>query len=351
LSAGSDAKDVVFGLVDGFLADPAAGESAIAAARASLAPEVLEDLDSVLSDRRTSYRDGVLIQLGYGVADPALDLTQRPEGARGMAQQLGVFFAARHITAVKDAYQNIAKNSVSLTRNNVPAFDRLLVWATGATTAERDAALRLACAVVAATARPVLPMPPVNRSALTFARFVDLLHALLASPSGGAFEQFTVAALLHSVVANHGEGRARVETKNLNASDRSSFAAGDVQVVTGTRVLEAFEVTASDWRTKVGAASKTIRDNDLSRLHIIAARPDGDRAAASAELRALAEDVSVLDARQVVEVLAALLTRPQRAEALTRLYEYLDRYQPDTERVNLFVRKLGEAGLVEGAGD
>lgn len=110
-------------------------------------------------------------------------------------------------------------------------------------------------------------------------------------------------------------------------------------------------MTANNWRSKVGVASKTIRDNDLSRLHIIATRPDGDRAAVSAELRVLAEDVSVLDARQMVEVLAALLTRPQRAEALARLYEYLDRYQPDTELVNLFVRELGEAGLVEGAGD
>lgn len=195
-----------------------------------------------------------------------------------MAQQLGLFFAARHIVAVKDAYQNIAKNSANLARNNVPAFDRLLVWATAATTTEREAALRLACAVVAATARPVLPMPPINRSAITFARFVDLLHSLLASPSGGAFEQFTVAALLHSVIANHGEGRARVETKSINASDRSSSAAGDVQLVTGSRVLEALEVTANDWRTKIATASKVIRDNDLSRLHIVAVRSDGDRA-------------------------------------------------------------------------
>jgi hypothetical protein len=344
-------RDLVFGLIEGYLGNSLAGQSAIDAGHRVLPPDVLPDLENVLSDRRISYRDGVLIQLGYGIAAPSLDLTKRPEGARGMAQQLGEFLAARHITAVKDAYQNIAKNSDVLTRNNVPAFDRLLVWATGATLEQREAALRLACAVVAATARPVLPMPSINRSALTFARFVDLLHALLASPSGGAFEQFTIAALLHCVVANHGEGRARVETKNLNASDRSSYAAGDVQLVAGSRVLEAFEVTANDWRTKVGAASKTIRDNDLSRIHVIAARPESDRAAASAALRALAEDVSVLDARQVVEVLAALLTRPQRAEALRRLYEYLDRYQPDTERVNLFVRHLMRADLVESTSD
>lgn len=180
---------------------------------------------------------------------------------------------------------------------------------------------------------------------------VGLLYGLLDTPSGGAFEQFTVAALLHTLVDNYGEGRAGVETKNLNASDRSAFVAGDVQVATGSRVLEAFEITANGWRTKLAGASKTIRDNDLSRIHIVAARPDRDRAAVGEALRDLAEDVSVLDVRQVVEVLAAVPTRPQRADTLTRLYEYLDRYQSDTDRVNLFVRRLMAAGLVERAGD
>lgn len=347
----TDAWGRGFDLVDGYIADPAAGESVVASARASLAPEVLADLDSVLADRRISYRDGVLIQLGYGVVDPSLDLTLRPKGARRMAQQLGAFLADRHIEAVKDAYQNIAKNTGRLTRGNVPEFDRLLEWATAAGVPEREAALRFACAVVAATARPVLPLPELNRSALTFARTVGLLYGLLDTPSGGAFEQFAFAALLHTLIDNHGEGRVRVETKNLNASDRSSFAAGDVQVVTGSRVIEAFEVTANSWQTKMDGASKVIRDNDLSRLHIVAARPEGERAAVAERLAELAEDVAVLDVRQAVEVLTAVLTRPQRADAVVRLYEYLDRYQPDTERVNELVRRVRVAGLVEGAGD
>lgn len=351
LSTGTEARDRVFELVDGFIADPAAGEAAILSARASLPPEVLADLDSVLADRRISYRDGVLIQLGYGVVDPALDLTLRPEGARGMAQQLGVFLADRHITAVKDAYQNIAKNTDRLARGNVPEFDRLLHWATGAGMPEREAALGLACAAVAATARPVLPMPELNRSALTFARTTGLLLDLLTAPSGGAYEQFAFAALLHTLVASHAADQVRVETKSLNASDRSSFAAGDVQLATGSRAIEAFEVTANSWRTKMDGASKTIRDNDLSRLHIVAARPEGERGAVAERLAELAEDVAVLDVRQAVEVLTAVLTRPQRAEALRRLYEYLDRYQPDTGRVNLLVERLRDADLVERAGD
>ena len=132
MSTGTEARDTVLELVDGVISDPAAGEAAIRSACANLPPVVLADLDSVLADRRISYRDGVLIQLGYGVVDPALDLTLRPEDARGMAQQLGVFFADRHIIAVKGAYQNIAKNTDRLARGNVPEFDRLRLWATGA---------------------------------------------------------------------------------------------------------------------------------------------------------------------------------------------------------------------------
>lgn len=351
MSTGTDARDKVFELVDGFIADPTTGESAVAAARACLAPEVLDDLDRVLADRRISYRDGVLIQLGYGVVDSTLDLTLRPEGARGMAQHLGVFLAQRHIRAVKDAYQNIAKNTDRLTRGNVPEFDRLLEWATGARVSERETALRFACAAVAETARPVLPMPELNRSALTFTRTTGLLLDLLDERSGGAYEQFIFAALLHTLIANHATDQVRVETKNLNASDRSSFAAGDVQVATGGRVIEAFEVTANGWRTKIDGASKVIRDNDLSRLQILATRPEDERAAVAERLAQLTEDVAVLDVRQAVEVLTAVLTRPQRADALVRLYEYLDRYQPDTERVNELVHHVQAAVLVEDTGD
>lgn len=345
MSVSDTARDTLFGLVDGFIADPEA------VSVAGLPREVVEDLGAVLADSRTSYRDGVMIQLAYGLAGPVLDLTTRQAGARSVAQQLGAFLAQRHIRSVKDAYQNIAKNTDVLTRGNVVEFDRLLHWANGASLTDRELALKFTCAAVAATARPVRPMPSLNRSALTFSGVVGLLHGLIATPSGGAFEQFTMAALLDILVANHGEGRARVETKNLNASDRSSRAAGDVQVVVGNRVIDAFEVTANDWRTKVTGASKVIRDNDLSRLHIVATRVEGDRTAVAAALQELAEDISVLDARQVVEVLAAVLTRPQRADALARLYEYLDRYQPDTDRLNLLVERLEAADLVERTGD
>lgn len=351
MSPSETARKHIFALVTAYIADPVSGAADAAAAGASLPVETISALDSVLAHNSISYRDGVVIQLSYGLANPAGDLTRRPVGSRTLAQQLGVFFAERHIRHVKDAYQNIAKNTENLARGNLPDFDALLHWANGASPAEREHALKYACAAIAATARPVLPMPALNRSSLTFARCARLVRELLATPSGGSFEQFTVAALLNTLVSDTAGGAYRVETKSLNASDRSSYAAGDVQIATGNRVIEAFEVTANEWRTKLASASKTIKDNDLSRLHIIAARPEGQRAEVEDALAAIAEDVSVLDVRQVADVLLAVLTRPQRAEALARLYEYLDRYQPDVDRVNIYVQRLEAAGLIEGAGN
>ena len=351
MGASETARARIFALIDSYIIEPQAAAADAAAAGHVLETETRGLLLAVLADKRVSYRDGGVIQLAWGLADPAADLTLRNEGARTLAQQLGVFLAERHIAAVKDAYQNIAKNTNVLTRGNVPSFDALLAWANGADPAQREAALKLACATVAATARPVRPMPRLNRGQLTFARCSQLVRELLATPSGGAFEQFTTAALLNTLVVDAAGAAYRVETKSLNASDRSSYAAGDVQIATGNRVIEAFEVTANDWRSKLAGASKTIRDNDLSRLHVLASRPEGDRAEVEATLGGLVEDVSVLDVRQVAEVLLAVLTRPQRAEALTRLYEYLDRYQSDVDRVNLYVERLTAAGLVEGAAD
>lgn len=337
--------DLICGQIDDFIADPLAGSNAVARAN-ELSADIRSDLELILSDSRVSYRDGVLIQFAYGIVQPELDLTLRPNGARSVAKQLGVFLADRHIRHVKDAYQNIGKNSDNLARGNFSAFDNVLEWANKSSIEQRNLALQMACAVVASTARPVQPMPPLDRGALTFARVTSFLGDLLTKSSGGAFQQFSIGALLHSFTSGSLAER-RVETKNLNASDRSSYAAGDVQIVSGNRVIEALEVTANLWDTKIASAGKTIRDNDLSRLHIVAARPASQREAVASRLLEVDEDVSVLDVQETVGVLVAVLTRSQRADALVRLYEYLDRYQPDVDLVNLFVDKLKASGLAE----
>ena len=246
---------------------------------ATLPAEQVKNVDTVLDSASISYRDVLVVQLAYRLASEGTsNLTVRHAGARTVGQRLGTFFARHHIRSVQDAYQNIGKNSTNLTRGNFAEFDSFLRWASTdkkITDAQIEAAFDYICAAVAVTARPVLTMPPLNRSALTFATVSRLMRDLFDVGSQGAYEQFAIAALLSALIEQTGARQYRVETKNLNASDKSSRAAGDVQIVMGNRVVEAYEITANDWETKLPGAEKSVRDHDLTRIHIVASVKEG----------------------------------------------------------------------------
>jgi hypothetical protein len=108
-------------------------------------------------------------------------------------------------------------------------------------------------------------------------------------------------------------------------------------------VEEAFEVTANQWNEKVDGAAQKMQAFDLPRLHIIA--EVGDHAAMLHELAARPEDISVLELRGFFAAVTAELRKAGRAAALQRLYELLDRRQPDKELVNAYVRLLHSHGL------
>lgn len=319
-----------------------------------LPAEQVNNINAVLGSRSVSYRDVLIVQLAYKIAsDQAGDLTVRHAGARTVGKMLGQFFAAHHIPSVQDAYQNIGKNSTNLARGNFPEFDSFLRWATTEktiTNVQIEAAFDYVCAAVAITARPVLPMPPLDRGTLTFGSLSRLLRDLFDLGSQGAYEQFAIASLLSALVEQTGSQQYRVETKSLNASDKSSRAAGDIQIMTGNRVVEAYEVTANDWETKLPGAEKTVKDHDLTRIHIVASIRTGADEQVLRKLDSQAVDVSVLNLREFAVSLASVLTRSFRAHALERMYEYLDRYQPDVGRVNRYVRMIESLGLNERAG-
>ena len=344
--------ELIVARVSRHLEDPGLDRSSTAV-RELLPEDQVENIDAVLKSNSVSYRDVLIVQLAYRLSsDRTLDLTQRHIGARTVGQRLGRFFASQHIRKVQDAYQNIGKNSPALVRGNFPQFDTFLRWVSvdqDSKIAGIEAAFDYACAVVAATSRPVLRMPPLDRSALTFANVNGLLHELFDRGSQGAYEQFAIAALLTGLIEQEAGTRGyRVMTKSLNASDKSSRTAGDVQIVSGNRVVEAFEVTANDWETKISGAEKTLRDHDLSRIHIVASIKEGVSEELFRKLQSQTVDVSVLELRQFAALLTSALTRNYRADALVRLYEYLDRYQPDMEKVNLYVRVIESRKLQEG---
>jgi hypothetical protein len=341
--------------VSRLLSDAAARDSAIQQigkiSDSSIAPQA----ETVLASTNLSYRDGLLIQFAYRLTmtNPTvgLNVAERHSGARSVAAQVGTFFSENHIPAVKDAYQNIGKNSTNLVRGNFREFDALLLWASKTTTSLGDIASVFAygCAHVARTARAVKQMPQVDRAALSFAKVGALAQELFKMGSGGAYEQFVIAALLQALVEQSNLAGVRVETKTLNASDKSSRAAGDIQILSGNRVIEAYEVTANAWRTKLAGAGKTIKDHDLARMNIIAKADNEPLGMLLAELAQKTDDVAVLDLGHYASALIATLTRPFRAAALARLYEYLDRYQPDVALVNSYVDALISSKLTVGA--
>jgi hypothetical protein len=193
-------------------------------------------------------------------------------------------------------------------------------------------------------------MPKLDLSALTFSRVLGLLSAMLDIPSEGAHEQFIIAALLHALIQQTDASGYRVETKKLNTSDASSRSAGDIQIMTGSRTIEAYEVTANDWGTKLDKAGKTIRDHDLSRLHIVAKVGASDHDAMLQKISQLRDDVSVIEIRGYAAAITAALTKEFRATALERLYQFLDRYQGVVERVNAYVELLRTRGITPAEG-
>jgi len=344
---GQSVSQSIEAALSALLSAPATAKATVADAKIELPSDVAAKLDVVLGLREVSHRDGIIIQLAFGLADATLDLTKRPEGGRSVAQRLGALFKASHIKGVADAYQNIAKNTEELCRGNQADFDDVLRWANGITTDVRETAFKFVLASVALTARPVQPMPSLNRGELTFYKVAKLLDELLNIPSGGAHQQFSVAAFLHALIEEFGmggPGGLRIETKRLNASDASSKTAGDIQILRGNRVEEAFEITGNDWATKIESASRALKDADLQRAHIVAAVGSSFFKEAD-QLGQVNIDLSVIDIAALLRTLTAVMRKPAREAALTRLHDYLDRYQPDIDRVNAYVDLLRKHGL------
>jgi hypothetical protein len=331
-----------------FLGDKRKAEAAVAQSRRQLPPQTADLLDAAIAHRHRSYRDAALLQLAFGVvSDAAMDHCTRQAGGRGAAGRLGTFLAEHHIAAVQDALQNVGKNTPNLCRGNFPDFDRLLRWASDAAIEARQAALRYAVAAVSLTARPVAPMPAIDRSKLTFVRVAKLFQALLGTPSQGIYQQFIVAAGLEAIIDEFdlgGPGGLRVDTRNVNASDVSGGVAGDIQIKRGNRTEETFEVTANPWVTKASKAARLVKEEDVPRAHIVAGVTDAEFAAID-EFEGGALDLSILDVNAFVRTMVAVMRKPARQGALIRLYELLDRVQRDVERTNEYVRLLQEHGL------
>lgn len=327
-----------------------AGDSALLADAGRPPAAAKPWLDDLLS-RVDTYRDGMLALLAFPVAaNRPLDLTtSKLEGARSVAQRVADLLAEHRIPGRKDALQTIAKGSPNYMGRDREAWNQLLAWASKQSqVGPIQRAWLYLLAGVAATARTVPPLPTIDTARLTFPAVAGLLDELLGTPSNGAYEQFIFAALLHAYVDQLGiRTNERVSSKSLNAADASSSAAGDVQHLAGGQVLEAYEVTANDWRTKILQAVEALRRYDLARVHIVAAARNVGADDIASALPDQALDVSVLDVRHEVRSLAHRLLKPGRRVAIERLYDHLVYRQPREDLVVLLVESLTQRGLVQ----
>jgi len=188
-------------------------------------------------------------------------------------------------------------------------------------------------------------MPELDTSKLTFARVAGLLNEVLDTPSGGAHEQFVVAAFLHALLHEYGfavQGGLYVDTKNINASDSSARTAADIQIRRANRTDEAIEVTANTWAEKLMGAVLALKNHDLQKIHIVAPVISGSlyQNEDISLIDQTGHDVSVLDLRGFLFAVMAFMRKPARAFALARLYELLERKQPKIELVNGYVEFL-----------
>jgi hypothetical protein len=250
------------------------------------------------------------------------------------------------IPARKDALQTIAKGSSTFVGRARKSWNELLAWASEEEALDDvEAAFLYMARSIASTARNLPSLPALDVSRLTFVRVIDLLDELLATPSGGAYEQFVFGALLYAVAEQEG-GQRRVETKSLNAADASAGTAGDVQVWDGGIVAEAYEVTANPWQTKVVQALEVLRRHDLRRVHVLA--PASVVAVADIAAQVPEEaDLSVLDIHHEVRSLVHRLQRTGRRVALEKLYEHLVERQPRDELVSQYVEAIAARDIIE----
>jgi hypothetical protein len=295
-----------------------------------------------------SYRDALLVLLAYpGLVGERVDLRIRPKGARAAGDAVGKLLPSLHIKGVVGAFMNIGKNSAELVRGNNKEFDEILTWASlEATVDELEAAYAIVVARVASTARKVEPRPEPRLAQLTFPNVMALFDQMLKTPSQGAYEQYVTAALIEAALAQEGTATRRVETKSMNASDRSAKTAGDIEIFERGRLQEGIEVTANRWQEKLEQAKRAIGDYGIPRSHIIGRIDEEDPYQSVREL-ADESDISVLDVRSVVALLTALLDRSRREFALIRVYELLDNHLSDPALINAYVNLLQERGLAE----
>ncbi|MGO9922320.1 MAG: hypothetical protein ACLQIB_47440 [Isosphaeraceae bacterium] len=162
---------------------------------------------------------------------------------------------------------------------------------------------------------------------MTFARGKDLIHKLIGTPSGGAVQQFLIAALLS---VHRQRSRIRIVTHQVHTADSSDRVAGDIEEYAHRKLRRAYTVTLSpEWKARIPGFRDKMEKFHLSRYVIVAGGVNDDDAwAAPARLALQIEPyerhIAVIDIHDVVNFLAAELTPGELRGAVNKCNEYLN---------------------------
>lgn len=240
-----------------------------------------------------------------------------------------------------------------------PSLARFVRWTTAAerTLDDLRALFDALTAAFAADSYIVPRLPALNRRGFTFVTFSEVITRLFKVPSQGAYEQYTLAALLSEYLDGF-DAKLRVVTKPIFESDKAAGTAGDVDVRAGQNLQAAYEISSANWKLKLAqAVDALVARDELEQITILANQAPASGKELLDALRALDHapgvvpdelDVAVLGIWAECHSLAARLNRKQREEATIRLYKYLVRYcRTHPDLITSLLETLGDLGLID----
>jgi hypothetical protein len=311
--------------------------------------EIKLHLDALVAKGQHTVRDGILtllaMELAYGeLIDWGTQRLHNP--ARSASRFLGSdLYPKLHIAGSPEALQTGVKGTGTYLDRSNETWKSVLRWASDQKGLEPvEAAFLYLASKIAATARALPDLPELDTPRLTFGRVLAVVDGMLGRPSGGAHEQLIYAAFLGSW-RQQLDLPGFVETKHVNAADAAAGTAADVQVKQGGQVVEAYEITSEQLAAKIDQASRTLRNHDLRRIHVLA---KGTSKLTAEKLRGFLPrdaDISALDIREEIRSLVARSDKPHRRDGLETLYALLIEKQPDDGLVKEYVKKLFAVGL------
>ncbi len=339
-------KDLVRSAIEQAVAEHRAGARPIETTPAPLLAKLTSSLGDPEGPRASAAAELALVLCAYCIAEgrvlkllpPSTDLqtTNRLSGDRAVSQYVSVVLKRYNIPATDGAMQSSTyRGGYQALQASDPAVGEFLVWMAGADLEAVNGLFTRLARSLAEQELAFAELPALEVDAFGFVAMRALIERLRAKPSGGAFEQYLVAALLSEEFAL-AHPSWRVGTKSVGAPDTSARTTGDVEVRRKQRLEYAIEVSAHDWRDKVGQAAQTARRTHAQQVTVVAPAPgltSDHLAVAVAEAGAPAGvDIAVVDLGAFLDAVSSRLRPVSRAAAVRAVHRHLvtwGRTRPD----------------------